>query len=387
MAHSWCRSGVAARVACLVVVAGCAAWSSAGDLPIPVFRAIGDLPGGINESQAFGVSGNGSIVVGGSRGAFLEAFRWTDASGIRGIGDLPGGTDQSTAYAISADGSTIVGASSGSGGNSFAFRWTEGTGMVSLGDLPGGIAASSAQAASRDGTVIVGRSVSAAGDEAFRWTSAGMQGLGDLPGGPHFSGALGVSHDGDVIVGFGHAAPNLPRATRWTPQDGMLDLGVIPGSSFTRSTANGVSGDGRITVGRCFNFSGPNQTAFRWSEETGMLALPPLPNATYTSAVDASFDGRVIVGYANNDVNERAIMWVDGVAIDLRLFLTQRGVALDGWFLSGALSVSDDGNTIAGYGTFNGTIQGWVVSIPGPGSAVVCLLGAACVRRRPRRGP
>ncbi len=385
MIHAMSSGGVVARGVGIVAVFTAASWSSAGGLPTPFFSGIGDLPGGIFESQAFGISGDGSIVVGGSRGDFLQASRWTAASGIRGLGDLPGGTDQSTAYAISNDGTTIVGVSSGASGNSFAFRWTQGGGMVSLGDLPGGITTSAAHAVSANGAVVIGRSSSSNGDEAFRWTSAGIQGLGDLPGGPHNSGALGLSDDGTVIVGFGHAAPNVPRAARWTPEDGMLDLGVIPGSSFTRATANAVSGDGRITVGRCFNFSGPQQTAFVWSEDSGMSALPPLPNASYTSAVDASFDGRVIVGYANNDVNGRAIMWVDGAPIDLRLFLVQRGVVLDGWLLSAATAVSADGNTIAGYGTHNGSIEGWVVSIPTPGAGMMMAIWAGLVFRRTRR--
>ena len=52
-------------------------------------------------SQAYGISGNGLVVVGGSYG---EAFRWTAAGGMQSLG-IAGA---STAYAASLDGSVIV---------------------------------------------------------------------------------------------------------------------------------------------------------------------------------------------------------------------------------------------------------------------------------------
>lgn len=55
---------------------------------------LGDFPGGEFGSQAYGVSADGSVVVGfGAPAApsFFEAFRWTSAGGMVGLGDLPGG--------------------------------------------------------------------------------------------------------------------------------------------------------------------------------------------------------------------------------------------------------------------------------------------------------
>lgn len=80
----------------------------------PVIRCqlytFGDLSGGGFHSQAFGVSADGSVVVGVSESASGgQAFRWTSGGGMIGLGDLPGGGFQSTAYDVSGDGSLVVG--------------------------------------------------------------------------------------------------------------------------------------------------------------------------------------------------------------------------------------------------------------------------------------
>ncbi|MCH7603269.1 MAG: hypothetical protein IIB54_10920, partial [Planctomycetes bacterium] len=56
---------------------------------------------------------------------------------FQGLGDLPGGSISSGAWGVSADGSVVVGVSSSTSGQE-AFRWTSGGGMVGLGDLAGG---------------------------------------------------------------------------------------------------------------------------------------------------------------------------------------------------------------------------------------------------------
>ena len=56
------------------------------------------------------MSANGSVVVGISDSASgFEAFRWTKAGGMVGLGFLPGDVE-SDAFGVSADGSVIVGA-------------------------------------------------------------------------------------------------------------------------------------------------------------------------------------------------------------------------------------------------------------------------------------
>jgi len=77
--------------------------------PLPAFAfdflPLGDLPGGTFSSEATGVSGDGSIVVGrGTSASGPEAFVWDATNGMRGLGDLAGGIFSSEAWAISDEG-------------------------------------------------------------------------------------------------------------------------------------------------------------------------------------------------------------------------------------------------------------------------------------------
>ncbi|HVH07999.1 MAG TPA: autotransporter domain-containing protein, partial [Myxococcota bacterium] len=64
----------------------------------------------IGNGTANGVSDDGSVVVGGSDfGSGAEAYRWTAGAGMAPLGDLAGGTFASEAFAVSGDGSIVVG--------------------------------------------------------------------------------------------------------------------------------------------------------------------------------------------------------------------------------------------------------------------------------------
>ncbi len=87
-------------------------WKSTGESIV-----LGDLPGGLSTSQAAAVSADGSIVVGvGNSARGLEAFRWSEESGMRTVQsiltdlgvDLPGWRLEN-ASAVSADGAVITG--------------------------------------------------------------------------------------------------------------------------------------------------------------------------------------------------------------------------------------------------------------------------------------
>jgi probable HAF family extracellular repeat protein len=132
------------------------------------------------------------------------------AAYFTGLGDLPGGSFDSVAYGVSADGSVVVGRSLSTSAHE-AFRWTSGGGMVGLGFLPGDVYYSEANGVSADGSVVVGTSFYASGQEAFVWMpGAGMQslqsyltGLGVNTTGWQLYRATGVSADGLTIVGVG----------------------------------------------------------------------------------------------------------------------------------------------------------------------------------------
>jgi len=234
---------------------------------------LGDLPGGAFDSGAHDVSADGSVLVGFGRaetpaglvGFVREAIRWTQATGMVGLGDLPGGMIYSNAFGVSADGSVVVGYSDSAFGGE-GFRWTQATGMVGLGDLDGGDFYSIAKAVSPDGSVVVGFSESGSGDEAFRWTEADdMVGLGSIPGRSE-SKAYATSGDGSVVVGIAQ-----DTAFIWDPTNGMRSLKDVLEddcgldlTGWALIEATGISQDGRTIVGWGHNsgYGKPHEEAF-----------------------------------------------------------------------------------------------------------------------------
>lgn len=153
---------------------------------------LGDLPHTSEANQNWQGGSNGSDQkekqVRGS--SDLQPFQWT----------------ASEAFGVSADGSVVVGTGCNSEGEEEAFRWTKSTGMVGLGHIPGD-AFSTAFSVSADGSVVVGESMSG----AFIWDQAhGMRSIKELleASGIEMTGwslmdARAVSEDGLTIVGNG----------------------------------------------------------------------------------------------------------------------------------------------------------------------------------------
>ncbi len=360
------------------------------------FQGIGDL-GGTFFSEAYGVSDDGSVVVGRSfnTSAQLEAVRWTSGGGIVGLGDLAGGSFISRAYGVSGDGLLAVGEgnSTASTPNTEAFRWTSGGGIVGLGDLAGGDFSSLALGASSDGSVVVGASSSAASapffqNEAFRWTSGGgMVGLGDLAGGDFNSSANAVSSDGSVIAGLAESASGF-EAFRWTSGGGIVGLGDLAGGGFS-SQAIGISNDGSVVVGQ--GESALGFEAFRWTSGGGMVGLGDLSGGNFGStAFDVSSDGSIVVGSGQAaSFNEEAFVWdaTNGIR-NLKTVLEGLGLDLTGWTLTKAQAVSADGTIIVGIGTSPNGTEGFIADISGsapvPEPATLILLSSSLLAFFPR---
>lgn len=202
---------------------------------------------------ATSVSDDGSVVAGWTEIVNgIRAFTWTSTAGRIDLGSLPGATS-AAAYGVSGDGRVIVGAS-----GSRPFRWTQAAGMVGL-DMPPGVTSGSAFAANDDGSIIVGSARWDQTDAAFRWTAGGgMENLG-VPQPWDQTSARGVSADGSVIVGQLYRVDELNNPIYspflWTRELGLVDLGEYLASlgldltGWTLMYATGVSADGRTIVG------------------------------------------------------------------------------------------------------------------------------------------
>ena len=346
---------------------------------IPSFLGLGAPTSG---SQAWGVSSDGKVVVGGQQEQFNEAFRWTIETGRIGIGELPSGGTSSTAWGVSGDGSAIVGRSLSSiGSEPFVHRSVDG--MIGLGMFPGAnpsFAQGEAYAASADGAVVVGVTDGPFPQfyRAFRWTaSEGLVDLGSLGGSR--SDAYAVSADGSVIVGQSGI-----EAFRWTQATGMIGLGDLPGGTFN-SRANGISADGSVIVGTG-RTAEPNGRAFRWTQATGMVNLGLAPGANGSNASDVSANGEIIVGTSETRQGLRAMIWDSTRGTrDLQTVLTQElGLDLAGWQLSAATGISDDGMVIVGYGSHAGRNEAWIATIPEPSPALLLAWGLAVIAARRR---
>ena len=362
----------------------------------PLFRGLGDLPGGSFYSVANAVSPDGRHVAGYSVSDTVhpsgrsEAFVWDARNGMRGLGTLPDYLD-GFATGVSADGSHVAGYTGGSGGPGYdgirAVRW-DAAGIHDLGELPGGSTSQIARGLSADGGWIVGEAVRpGVGKEAFRWSaSGGMQGLGELPGGLVLSEAWAISADGATIVGQSHSG-GCNEAFRWTEAGGMQGLGDLAGGACY-SLAYAVSADGAFIAGAGSTaVNGPEDEAFLWDATNGMRGLGDLPGGQFRSlALGVSADGSAVVGYGDDADGPEAFLWTEAGGMQaLADVLTARGLDLGGWDLWRATAISADGRTIVGWGTSPNGVEAFQAVIPEPGSAALLGLGLVALASRRRR--
>lgn len=354
----------------------------------PTFTPLGDLPGGWAYSDAWGVSTDGSTVVGSSIVAgsglvgIYAALGWTDEIGLFNVFDLSASGASVRATAVNADGYVIVGAADHGFFSPLgvqAFIWTPQTGGVEIDDLPGGASGtpqSYARAVTPDGAFVACIGQSDLGTESYVYERAtgAMTPIGDLPGGIFASYAYGMSGDGQVVVGVSESAQGQ-QAFRWTLAGGMQGMGYLPMPATTGrySQATAISTDGRVIVGssRSNNATPNGEEAFRWTEETGMVPLGDLAGGSFQSTPFAvTVDGSVIVGrgYVAGTCGPfgcgsaaHAFIWdaTNGLR-DLNDVVTSLGINLNGWVLQEARGISANGRVIAGSGMNpQGAVEAW----------------------------
>ena len=245
-------------------------------------------------SNATDVSYDGSVVVG-------DHYRWTSASGAQDLGTLGTGA---SAYGVSEDGSVVVGMSDGPDGRE-AFRWTESGGMQGLGFLPAANNLSRASDVSADGSVVVGSGYGG----AFIWTEAtGMELLATMgPLNEPFHGQPNaISPDGSTVVG------QSPETWIWNEASGIQYLGM-------NQPAYGASADGSIVVGGD-QWSSSSGISWIWDETNGVRSLQEILETEYAlnldgwllyAALGVSEDGSKITGVGLNPLGESEAWFVD----------------------------------------------------------------------------
>lgn len=339
---------------------------------------------GGTESQAYGVSADGKVVVGDRLvGGVRRAFRWAETSGMTGLADVADGSGPSTARAASEDGSVIVGSADvvdipSTRTVTRAVRWSGG-GAQNLGEIPScqdsatqQLLSSHANGVSLNGSVIVGfgdarDTVSLPSgpfcadkrEEAFGWNSGTIF---RLPQPPIIARAWGVSPQGTIAVGSGWGL-GARQPIVWTSAQAFILR--APSGKFG-GEALAVSGSGLVIVGYDSSVSDTGSTgAFRWTPEKGMVGLGVLPGHDTSFALAVSFDGSVVIGlsYLNDfGSTNKVFIWdtTNGMR-DLMSVLVEQGANLTGWRLQEASGISADGRTIVGSGINpSGNAEAWI---------------------------
>lgn len=205
-------------------------WSSVGGM-----QDLGTLGG--QYADGFAISADGSTVVGNSTQTFdpknprypLRAFRWTAGDGMHNLGTLGGA--ESYGYGVSGDGSTVVGSSNlaDTSGN-HAYLWTASLGMVDLNtylpsigiDLTGWVLIL-AKGISADGTAITGVGTYCGATHGFLVRISPPFCPGDADG----SGAINFADATAVLTNFGFMYAPGSAGAGDANNDGDVDFGDI----------------------------------------------------------------------------------------------------------------------------------------------------------------
>ena len=214
------------------------AWSTSegifhpGRLPLHPLYTEGD-PYNAVYSQASGISGDGSVVVGNSN---FRGYRWTAEGGMTPFLPLddPGWFFPS---AVSADGQVTVGRGELDG--QLGLYMLKGDNPATLIRLGEGF---DVVGISHDGSTIFGNlNISSAEQQAFRWTEAeGFVALGNMV-------ASRVSGDGSVVTGWSRSDAEIPpQPVRWTLEQGMVPIDPSDrfGSVSERNLLDALTGAG-----------------------------------------------------------------------------------------------------------------------------------------------
>lgn len=300
-----------------------------------VVRDLGTLGGPVVTIAALNDAGQ---VAGTSRisatSTVEHAFRWSKETGMVKL--APPEVLSSSASDINSRG-WVAGSARFRGEQpdaSRAFRWAPRTGMVGLGALE--LERGSYGWALNDAGTVVGSSAS----RAVQWPGTSPV---PLESGGWFGYASDINNAGQAAGTAG--PPGSNRAALWTPQDGLVDLGLR-----TRSYAQKISANG-LVIGIAYPGTGGPQ-GFVWCRENGLVMFGRNALTSSASARDLNNLGQVV-----GSLEGRAFVWTraEGV-VDLNTRIPGAPPEL---VLREASAISDNGTIVAESNT------GLVLLVPG----------------------
>lgn len=196
-----------------------------------------------------------------------------------------------------------------------AAQAASGWAITDIGVLAAGPLAYSNANAINDQGQVVGMSRNAAGvNHGFLWTPGqGMVDLGDLPGGIDMSSAQALNNSG-AVAGASAIVNDLQgtHAFRWTSAGGIADLGARPSNSYY-SQGLGINASGTVVGWTGLSTS---TTAFTHAAGGTMTLLSKL-SGTSTQA-NAINDAGTVVGFTlKSNGTTRATVWANGSRSEL----------------------------------------------------------------------
>lgn len=322
----------------------------------PVLKIIGA------NIVTFGMTKDGSQMVGFGAELAAPAFRYTEAEGFVNLGGVG-----STA-AIAANGSAIVSNTLQDDGFQVASLWLGGTSWQQLPGLDGACSGSLpmtksvAFGVSNGGRKVVG--LGYIGEDcdrarAFQWDAAtGVTSMLETPEEKRQARANGITGDGSVVWGFTVGETGFRDGAIW--QNGRLkvfgnDVDIV-GEAF------GASPNGKVIVG---GVAGNEGNAWRWTERTGVELIGNLEGFFYSNAFATNQKGTVITGQSQSFFESAGWLWTREMGM-MRIddFLRTQGVTVDPTaVLYSPNSMSADGRRLAGVGgSFQGTFS-WFIDL------------------------
>ena len=162
--------------------------------------------------------------------------------------------------------------------------------------------------------------------------------------------AQAVNENGHVTGSTGPCAP--VRAVLWRG-GAVIDLGSLGGSlnnfPFDINNQDEVVGDSDLA-------GDTTQHAFLWTNQDGMQDLGVLPGDTDSSTESINNRGRV-AGVSYTTVSSRAFLWQNGVMTDLNTLACPGSI-----FLANALGINDQGLIIGDTVTSSGEVHAYLAT-------------------------
>ena len=354
--------------------------------PIPAHAAVmysitdlGTFPGGVvgannNLSTAQAINSSGQIT--GEAyvsGGYLHASLYSGGTMID-LGTLGG--NESFGRAINAAGQ-VAGNAELSGGNYHAVVYSGGV-AADLGSLGG--AYSLATGINGSGQVCGWAQTPASVQHAFIYSGGVMTDLGTLSHNPADTSYANGINDSGQVTGLGYIN-GFQQAYLYSGGI-MTNLGTLGGRQSAGTAINAlgqVAGDAELPDG--------SGHAFLYSQGK-MLDLGLVPGSTYSEAFGLNDFGDV-VGQSSTTQVQRAMIYSQGEMTDLNSLIDPSS----GWFLLEGDGINDRGQ-ITGYGRLNGQGHAFLLTpiVPEPstlalGAAGVTLLLIEWRRRSTRKRP